>query len=74
MIYPSLSALTDALKQCQINHVSSGECCFECSRDYFANRCPKCGTKLPCSLEKYLLGRNAQFQGSDERVYGKLHK
>lgn len=57
-----------------MEHVSSGECCEACSRDFFANRCPKCGAKLPCSLEKYLEGRNPQFRASDERVFERWHK
>jgi hypothetical protein len=54
-------------------HLPSGECCEACNSNFFANRCIECGTKLPCSLEKYLSGRNGQFRGSDESVYERLH-
>jgi hypothetical protein len=57
-----------------MEHVPSGECCEKCRQDYWANRCVRCGTKLPCSFEKYLEDRNPQFEGSDERIYTTLHR
>ena len=41
--------------------------------NFWHNRCLICGTQLPCTVEKYLEGRNPQFNGSSAEIYERLH-